>query len=231
MMHGKFSMYRRWGFEKHISIFEYVFMFNRDLLISELVLSEPTFPRNAAYPETFFMINKATILGRLARDPDLKTFSNGGKVCRLRVITSRSWQDQSGTFQEKAEGHNVAIYVDKIAERIAEKSRKGEIVFIEGPIETRSWTDSDGVKRYSTEIAIRPRLGGIRRLPSGAPAATGSQDRQTDGDTNAATPEPDTIPQVSDDPFDDPFLGNDIGEFGSDLSFDGTDGEDEGLPF
>jgi len=176
------------------------------------------------------MINKATLLGRLARDPDLKTFNNGGKVCRLRVITSRSWQDQAGEFLEKVEGHNVAIYVDRIAERIAEKSRKGEIVFIEGTLENRSWTGSDGVKRYSTEIAIRPRLGGIRRLPSGSPAVAGSADRQTEESSGSATVEPDIIPQASDDPFDDPLLGNDIGEFGSDLSFDGTDGDDDGMP-
>jgi len=163
------------------------------------------------------MINKSTLLGRLARDPEIKEFSNGGKVCKLRIITSRSYPDpKTGEFQERTEGHNVAIYVDKIAERIHEKCCKGDIVFVEGPMETRRWTDQSDVTHYMTEVAIRPRLGGIRRLPTNRPS-TERQDAITASDSSHAL-EQDTIPENSDDPFDEDFMNNGLGEFGSDLS-------------
>lgn len=171
------------------------------------------------------MINKCTLLGRLARDPEIKEFSNGGKVCKLRLITSRSWADaKTGEFQERAEGHNIAIYVDKIADRIHEKCRKGDILFVEGPMETRRWTDNNGSTHYMTEVAIRPRLGGIRRLPTGRAAEDAGDTRHGGNDASIQ----DTIPEISEDPFDDDFLDNGLGEFGSDLSsFD----DEDSLPF
>lgn len=173
------------------------------------------------------MINKCTLLGRLARDPEIKEFSNGGKVCKLRLITSRSYPDpNTGEFQERTEGHNIAIYVDKIAERIYEKCKKGDIVFVEGPMETRRWTDNDDVTHYMTEVAIRPRLGGIRRLPTGRPNPA-KEDASEMSDTSTASVDQDVIPENIEDPFDDDFMSNGFGEFGSDLS----SFEDDGMPF
>lgn len=170
------------------------------------------------------MINKSTLLGRLARDPEIREFSNGGKVCKLRLITSRSYPDPTtGEFQERTEGHNVSIYVEKIADRIYEKCRKGDIVFVEGPMETRRWTDKDDVTHYMTEVAIRPRLGGIRRLPTGRTASP-VEPAQAQEQAQKASSEPkedpttlDTIPENVEDPFDDDFMNNGFGEFGSDL--------------
>lgn len=197
------------------------------------------------------MINSATLLGRLARDPDIRTFSNGGKVCRLRLITSRSWVDrQSGETKEKVEGHNIAIYVNKLAERVAEKARKGDVLYVEGPIETRRWTDGENVQRSITEIAIRPHLGTIRRVPTGrSPARPGETDRQdsTDSTQSGTTSHaaPVDAPESDTDPFDDPFLddsfGNDLDAFGEwsadgEESFDDilgseeTSSDDDGLP-
>ncbi len=175
------------------------------------------------------MINKCTLLGRLARDPELKEFSNGGKVCKLRIITSRSYPDsKTGEFQERTEGHNVSIYTDKLADRIHEKCRKGDIVFVEGPMETRRWTDANDITHYMTEVAIRPRLGGIRRLPTGR--STNPTESTSSSATEAATNTEvhDTIPDNIEDPFDDDFLGNGFGEFESDL---GSLDENDALPF
>jgi single-strand DNA-binding protein len=171
------------------------------------------------------MINKSTLLGRLARDPEIKEFSNGGKVCKLRIITSRSYPDpKTGDFIERTEGHNVAIYVDAIADRIHDKCRKGDIVFIEGPMETRRWKDANDVVHYMTEVAIRPRLGGIRRLPTNRQYASGNE---ISSQPETDTPVQDTFPENLTDPFDDEFLDNGLGEFESDLgSMDGDE-----LPF
>jgi len=102
-------------------------------------------------------VNKAIILGRLGRDPEVRNFQNGGRVVNLRVATSETWKDKSGERQERTEWHAVAILNEKLGE-IAEKYlRKGSEVYLEGQIETRKWTDQQGQgqERYSTEIVLR----------------------------------------------------------------------------
>lgn len=113
------------------------------------------------------MINEVRLMGRLARDPKLSEFTNGGAVCNLRVITSRTWNDRaSGAMREKIEGHTVVIHVAPIARRAAETLKKGSLVYVAGALETRKWDGSDGVARYSTEVVIRPYQGTLRRMPS-----------------------------------------------------------------
>lgn len=124
------------------------------------------------------MINEVRLMGRLARDPQMREFQNGGAVCNLRVITSRSWTDsKTGEFREKVEGHNVVIHVAPIARRAAETLAKGSLVYIAGALETRKWEGNDGIKRYTTEVVIRPYQGTLRRLPTNtvgqAPANAG----------------------------------------------------------
>jgi len=112
------------------------------------------------------MYNKATLVGRLARDPEMREFSNGGGVCKIRLITSTFWRDrESGEMKEKPEGHNVSVYVEKMARRIADACRKGDVILVEGMIETRKWTTPEGETRYITEISVRPFQGTVRRMP------------------------------------------------------------------
>lgn len=106
-------------------------------------------------------VNKAIILGRLGRDPEVRNFNNGGRVVNLRIATSETWKDREGERQERTEWHNVAIFNEKLGE-IAEKYlRKGSEVYIEGQIETRKYQDQSGQDRYSTEIVLRPYRGEI----------------------------------------------------------------------
>lgn len=102
-------------------------------------------------------VNKVIIVGSLGRDPEVRTFQNGGKVCNLRIATSESWKDkQSGERKERTEWHSVAIFSEPLA-RIAEQYlRKGSKVYIEGQLETRKWQDQSGNDRYSTEVVLRP---------------------------------------------------------------------------
>lgn len=96
-------------------------------------------------------LNKAMIIGNLTQDPELRQTTTGQAVCSFSVATNRTWKDQSGEKQEQAEFHNVVAWA-KLAEIITQYVKKGNRIFIEGRLQTRSWEGQDGVKRYRTEI-------------------------------------------------------------------------------
>jgi single-strand DNA-binding protein len=96
-------------------------------------------------------VNKAIILGNLGRDPEVKYTTGGDPVCNLSIATSEQWKDKSGDKQERTEWHRVTLF-GKTAEIAGEYLRKGSTVYIEGRIQTRKYTDKDGVEKYSTEI-------------------------------------------------------------------------------
>jgi single-strand DNA-binding protein len=98
-------------------------------------------------------LNRATILGRLTRDPELKTIPSGQSVATLSVATNRVWTDNSGVKQERAEYHNCVLW-GKLAEIAGNYLTKGRKVYLEGRIETRDWTGQDGIKRFRTEIVV-----------------------------------------------------------------------------
>ena len=102
-------------------------------------------------------INKVILIGNLGRDPEVRTFQNGGKVVNLRIATSERWRDRNtGENREKTEWHSVAIFSEPLG-RVAEQYlRKGSKVYLEGQLETRKWQDQSGNDRYSTEVVLRP---------------------------------------------------------------------------
>lgn len=101
-------------------------------------------------------VNKVILVGNLGRDPESRSFQNGGKVVNLRIATSENWKDRAtGERKEKTEWHSVAIFNENIG-RIAEQYlRKGSKVYIEGQLQTRKWQDQQGADRYTTEIVIQ----------------------------------------------------------------------------
>lgn len=101
-------------------------------------------------------VNKVILIGNLGRDPEVRSFQNGGKVCNLTIATSENWRDkQSGERKERTEWHRVAIFSEGLV-RIAEQYlRKGSKVYIEGQLETRKWQDQSGADRYTTEVVLR----------------------------------------------------------------------------
>jgi single-strand DNA-binding protein len=113
-------------------------------------------------------VNKVILIGKLGRDPEVRSFPNGAKVCNLRIATSESWRDKStGEKKERTEWHSVAIMNEGLV-RIAEQYlRKGSTVYIEGQLETRKWQDQSGADRYSTEIVLRPYGGQMTLLGGG----------------------------------------------------------------
>ena len=101
-------------------------------------------------------VNKVILVGNLGKDPESRSFQNGGKVVELRIATSESWKDRnSGEKKEKTEWHTVKVFNEGLA-NVAEKYlRKGSKVYIEGALTTRKWQDQSGADRYSTEVTLQ----------------------------------------------------------------------------
>ena len=97
------------------------------------------------------MINKAILVGRLGKDPEVKYMPDGTMVTTFRMATDMQWKDKNGEKVQKTEWHQIVTY-RKLAEICGNYLIKGKLVFIEGRIQTRSWDDKDGVKHYTTEI-------------------------------------------------------------------------------
>lgn len=118
-------------------------------------------------------LNRVMLIGNLGRDPETRTFQNGGKVCNLRIATSETWKDKdSGERKERTAWHSVAIFNDGLV-RIAEQYlRKGSKVYIEGQLQTRKWQDQSGNDRYSTEVVLQG-FGGTLTMLDGREGGSG----------------------------------------------------------
>ena len=114
-------------------------------------------------------LNRATILGRLTRDPEVKTTPTGKTVASMSVATNRAWTDQSGVKKEVVEYHNCVLW-GKIGEIAGQYLSKGRRVYVEGRIQTRDWVGQDGAKRYRTEIVVDNMIMLDGPKGSGAPA-------------------------------------------------------------
>ena len=108
-------------------------------------------------------------MGNLGKDPEIRNFPNGGRVCNFSVATSESWRDKnSGEKQERTQWHNISILSEPLV-NIAERFlKKGSKVYLEGQLETRKWQDNSGSDRYSTEIVLRPYKGEITLIDNKA---------------------------------------------------------------
>ncbi len=119
-------------------------------------------------------VNKVILIGNLGRDPEIRTFQNGGKVCNLRIATSENWKDRNtGERRERTEWHSVAIFNENLAGLAERYLKKGSKVYIEGKLETRKWQDQSGQDRYSTEVVLRPFGGEMTFLDGPGGGGTG----------------------------------------------------------
>ena len=110
-------------------------------------------------------VNKVILIGNLGRDPEVRSFQNGGKVVNLRIATSETWRDkQSGERKERTEWHSVAIFSEPLAKIAEQYLKKGSKVYIEGSLETRKWQDQSGQDKYTTEVVLRPYSGSLTLL-------------------------------------------------------------------
>jgi len=110
-------------------------------------------------------VNKVILVGNLGRDPEVRSFPNGGKVCNLRIATSETWRDRnSGERKERTEWHSVAIFNENLAKIAEQYLKKGSKVYIEGQLETRKWQDQSGQDRYTNEVVLRQFRGELTLL-------------------------------------------------------------------
>ncbi len=119
-------------------------------------------------------VNKAIVLGNLGQDPDVRSTSSGQMVANFSLATNRSWTDRNGQRQEQTEWHKIVAWA-KLAEIIEQYLKKGDQVYIEGRLQTRSWEDKSGEKRYTTEIVAQEMVmlgsgGGARGGFGGGPS-------------------------------------------------------------
>jgi len=118
-------------------------------------------------------VNKVILVGNLGRDPESRSFQNGGKVVELRIATSESWKDRnSGERKEKTEWHTVKVFNEGLANVAERFLRKGSKVYIEGALTTRKWQDAQGQDRYSTEIVLQG-FNSVLTMLDGAPGGGG----------------------------------------------------------
>lgn len=112
-------------------------------------------------------LNKVLLIGNLGRDPEIRYLPSGDAVASLNIATTETWKDKSGEKQEKTEWHRVSMF-GRLAEIAGEYLKKGSQVYIEGRIETRKYTDKDGVEKYATEIkASEMKMLGSRSMAGG----------------------------------------------------------------
>jgi single-strand DNA-binding protein len=141
-------------------------------------------------------VNKVILVGRLGNDPELKTVGSSQTVARLSVATSESWNNKDGQKQERTEWHRVVVW-GRQAENCGKHLSKGRQVYVEGRLQTRSWEDGSGQKKYATEIVATT----VQFLGSGTGAERSSTSTSNEEQFNDFGPEP-SFDQSSDEiPF------------------------------
>lgn len=143
-------------------------------------------------------LNRATIIGNLTRDPELRNTAGGRAVTSFGVATNRVWTDQQGQKQEEVEFHNIVAW-GKLAEICSQYLGKGRKVYVEGRLRTRDWEGQDGVKRQRTEI-IADNIIMLDRAPGGAPGAAAPKNGNPQGAAPQQAEQLDEI-QIEDIPF------------------------------
>tara|TARA_B100001057_G_scaffold398101_1_gene408492 strand:- start:334 stop:792 length:459 start_codon:yes stop_codon:yes gene_type:complete len=146
-------------------------------------------------------VNKVILLGNLGKDPEVRNFQNGGRVCNFPIATSENWKDKNtGERQEKTNWHSIAIFSDPLVNIAEQYLKKGSKVYIEGQLETRKWQDQNGNDRFTTEVVLRPFRGEITLL-----------DNRNDNNNNFSPIENQNPKKTSDlDEFDNKDIDDEI---------------------
>ena len=124
-------------------------------------------------------LNKVILIGNLGKDPEVRSFQNGGRVCNLTIATSESWKDkESSEIRQKTEWHRIVVYNEKLIEKYIHKGSK---IHVEGQLETRKYTDeASGVDKYTTEVVLKPFRGDLTILDSKSENNQNSQETITE---------------------------------------------------
>ena len=147
-------------------------------------------------------INKVILVGNLGDDPRVNTTQNGSKVVNLSVATTDTWKDKvSGERKDRTEWHRVVILNSQLADVAERFLRKGSKVYIEGQLQTRSWDDNNGQKRYTTEVVLQNYTGTLVMLDGRGEGASSGGDVFSASASNGWDSAPATAPIDDDIPF------------------------------
>src|ERR1700741_1558840 len=132
-------------------------------------------------------VNKVILVGNLGKDPEVRRMQDGRPVVNMSVATSESWRDKAtGERKEKTEWHRVVIFNEGLAKIAEQYLKKGSKVYLEGALQTRKWTDQQGVERYSTEVVLQGFNSQLTMLDRGG----GGRERGGDDDSGPSSPAP-----------------------------------------
>ncbi len=149
-------------------------------------------------------VNKVILIGNIGRDPEIRQSADGKKIVNLALATSETWKDKSGERKEKTEWHRVVIFNQGLAGIAERYVKKGTKLYVEGSLQTRKWTDGNGVEKYTTEVVLGNYSGEMTLLDS-----RGSSDASSFGGASAGFDAPtassgwDAKPAAADNSFDD----------------------------
>ncbi|MBI5940111.1 MAG: single-stranded DNA-binding protein [Caulobacterales bacterium] len=130
-------------------------------------------------------LNKVTLIGNLGADPEIRTLNSGDRVANLRLATSEKWTNKTtGEKNERTEWHRIVIFTDHLVKVAEQYLKKGSTIYVEGQIQTRKWTDQQGVEKYSTEVVLQKYRGEIVMLGSKGGDAGGRDDDHGSGQAN-----------------------------------------------
>ena len=126
-------------------------------------------------------VNKVILVGNLGKDPEIKSFQNGGKIANFSIATSESWKDRAtGEKKERTEWHNISVNSEGLVGVVERFLKKGSKVYIEGQLRTRKWQDRDNNDRYTTEVILSG-PGAVMTMLDGAPGGGGGGQRSGGG--------------------------------------------------
>ena len=126
-------------------------------------------------------VNKVTLLGNVGKDPEIRNMQSGDRVATFSVATSESWKSKNGEKKEKTQWHNIVVFNQPLIKVIESYVTKGSKIYLEGQLETRKYTDNNGVDKYVTEVVLKPYRGEIVLLGS-----KGEKPMDTENDLHAA---------------------------------------------
>tara|TARA_B100000686_G_scaffold355298_1_gene472213 strand:- start:6227 stop:6709 length:483 start_codon:yes stop_codon:yes gene_type:complete len=156
-------------------------------------------------------VNKVILVGNIGQDPEIRSFQSGGKVCNLSLATSERWKDRETNEQkERTQWHRVVVFNENLINLIEQYVKKGSKLFIEGQLETRKWTDSNGQDKYATEVVLRNFKGELTFLDSRGSGSDNNIDNNTTEDKllndNPSSEDSESLEKIDNDIDDDiPF--------------------------
>jgi single-strand DNA-binding protein len=134
-------------------------------------------------------VNKVILVGNLGKDPEVRRMQDGRPVVNLSVATSENWRDKNtGERREKTEWHRVVIFSEGLAKIAEQYLKKGSKVYLEGQLQTRKYTDAQGVEKYSTEIVLQGFNSALTMLDRAGGGGAGGETSQDNGDFGASRP-------------------------------------------